>query len=59
MKQKHVVILEVADLLNIVRQVTGQEDCTVIGAIGSVNSDMKPTVEITFTVNATSPAKQA
>ena len=55
LKQQHKIILEQDEILNIIRNVTNKKDITLVTAIGSTDADMRPTFELTFTINSEAP----
>ena len=55
MKQQHKIILEQGEILNIIRGITKKDTITLVSAIGSVDADMHPTFELTFTIDEPAP----
>ena len=57
MKQQHKIILEKQDIELIIKQITKNETAKLVTSIGSIDADMNPVVELTFTLDA--PTQQA
>jgi len=54
MKQQHKIILEKQDIELIIKQITKNETAKLVTSIGSIDADMNPVVELTFTLDAPS-----
>ena len=50
MKNKHTIVLEEHDLLNIIKQVTKNETAKLVAAVSTFDADMKTNVELSFTI---------